>query len=161
MSPTNPQAGGAAASDRQQADVQQLIGLLGNLMPLLVRFQSQPFGQFPMGAPMNGGLGLSQPALEHQAAVSFVGDIVALALQKLSTYIETNSAQHQSLESCVPIVTQAEQSLAAQDYAQAFDLIWQAYRMIVFIRATDPQIPPLRVVDGAGFAASGRSTASH
>jgi hypothetical protein len=157
MSPTNPQAGGAAASDRQQADVQQLIGLLGNLMPLLVRFQSQPFGQFPM----SGGLGLSQPALEHQAAVGFVGDIVALAVQKLSTYLETNSAQHQSLESCVPIVTQAEQSLAAQDYAQAFDLIWQAYRMVVFIRATDPQLPPLRAVDGAGFAASGRSTASH
>jgi hypothetical protein len=156
MSPTNPSAG-SAASDRQQADVQQLIGLLGNLMPLLVRFQSQPFGQFAMG----GGLGLSQPALEHQAAVSFVGDIVALAVQKLSTYLETNSAQHSSLESCVPIITQAEQSLAVQDYAQAFDLIWQAYRMIVFIRATDPQIPPLRVVDGAGFSASGRSTASH
>jgi hypothetical protein len=156
MSPTNPSAG-SAASDRQQADVQQLIGLLGNLMPLLVRFQSQPFGQFAMG----GSLGLSQPALEHQAAVSFVGDIVTQAVQKLSTYLETNSAQHSSLESCVPIVTQAEQSLAARDYAQAFDLIWQAYRMIVFIRATDQQIPPLRVVDGAGFSASGRSAASH
>jgi hypothetical protein len=157
MPSSNPSAGGAAASERQQADMQQLIGLLGNLMPLLVRFQSQPFGQFVLG----GGLGLSQPALEHEAAVSFVGDIVALSVQKLSTYLEANSAQHTSLESCIPIVTQAEQSLAARDYAQAFDLIWQAYRMIVFIRATDPQIPPLRVVDGAGFAAVGRSTASH
>jgi hypothetical protein len=161
MSPTNPSAG-SAASQPQQADIQQLIGLLGNLMPLLVRFQSQPFGQFPFGqSPMGGGLGLSQPALEHQAAVSFVGDIVALAAQKLSTYLEANAAQHANLESCVAIVTQAEQSLAARDYAQAFDLIWQAYRMIVFIRATDPQIPPLRAVDGAGFSASGRSTASH
>jgi hypothetical protein len=159
MSPSNPSAAGAAASDRQPADVQQLIGLLGNLVPLLVRFQSQPFGQFSLGS----GPGISQPALEHQAAVNFVNDIVALALQNLSTYLESNSGRHASLESCVPIVTQAELSLAARDYAQAFDLIWQAYRMIVFIRVTDPQIPPLRagVGDIAGFPESGRSASSH
>lgn len=157
MSPSNPTAAGAAAADRQPADVQQLIGLLGNLMPLLVRFQSQPFGQFPLG----GGLGISQPALEHQAAVNFVSDIAALALQNLSTYLESNSGRYASLESCVPIVTHAEHCLAARDYAQAFDLIWQAYRMIVFIRVTDPQIPPLRAGDMAGFAESGRSTAAH
>ena len=161
MSPSNPSAAGAAASDRQPADVQQLIGLLGNLMSLLVRIQSQPFAQFPLG----GGLGISQPALEHQAAVNFVGDITALSLRNLSTYLETNSGRHASLESCVPIVTQAERSLAGRDYAQAFDLLWQAYRMIVFIRATDPQIPSLRVGDRvgdiAGFPESGRSASSH
>ncbi len=157
MSPSNPSAAGAAASDRQPADVQQLIGLLGNLMPLLVRFQSQPFAQFAL----SNGPGISQPALEHQAAVIFVGDIAALSLQNLSTYLETNSGRYASLESCVPIVTQAERSLAAHDYAQAFDLIWQAYRMIVFIRATDPQIPPLRAGDAAGFAKPGRSASSH
>jgi hypothetical protein len=161
MSPTNPASAGASTPDRQQADVQQLIGLLGNLMPLLVRFQSQPFGQFPAGMPTGVGLGLSQPALEHQAAVTFVGDIVTLALQKLSAYLKTNATRYTSLESCAPIVTQAEQSLAARDYAQAFDLIWQAYRMIVFIRAADSQIPPLRAVDGTGFAESNRSSASH
>jgi hypothetical protein len=155
MSPSNTSAAGAGASDRQPADVQQLIGLLGNLVPLLVRFQSQPFGQFSLGN------GISQPALEHQAAVNFVGDIAALALRNLSTYLESNSSRYASLESCVPIVTQAERSLAVRDYAQAFDLIWQAYRMIVFIRVTDPQIPPLRAGDMAGFAESGRSTASH
>jgi hypothetical protein len=155
MSPSNTSAAGAAASDRQPADVQQLIGLLGDLVPLLVRFQSQPFGQFSLGN------GISQPALEHQAAVNFVSDIAALALQNLSTYLESNSGRYASLESCVPIVTQAERCLAARDYAQAFDLIWQAYRMIVFIHVTDPQIPPLRAGDMAGFAESGRSTAAH
>jgi hypothetical protein len=155
MSPSNTSAAGAGASDRQPADVQQLIGLLGNLVPLLVRFQSQPFGQFSLGN------GISQPALEHQAAVNFVSDIAALALQNLSTYLESNSGRYASLESCVPIVTQAERCLAARDYAQAFDLIWQAYRMIVFIRVTDPQIPPLRAGDMVGFAESGRSTAAH
>jgi hypothetical protein len=163
MSPANPSAAGAATSEQKSADVQQLFGLLGSLMPLLVRFQSPPFA---FGGNLSGNLGgipsLSQPALEHQAAVNLVGDMTALTLRNLATYIQTNVSKYASLESCVPVVTQAEQSLAARDFAQAFDLMWQAYRMIAFIRATDQQIPPLRAGDGAGYSEFGRSSsASH
>jgi hypothetical protein len=32
----------------------------------------------------------------------------------------------------------------ARDYAQAFNLIWLAYRAIETIRAADPRLPPPR-----------------
>jgi hypothetical protein len=149
MSASNPSAAGTG----QPADLQQLVGLLGNLMPLLVRFQSQTFAQFPIGA----NFGIPQPALEHQAAVSFIRDITAMALRNLSNYLDAHADRHAGLECCAPIVKQAERSLAARDYAQAFDLVWQAYRMIVFVRATDPQVPPLQAADMDGGAESGRT----
>jgi len=39
MSDSNP----SAASQRHSPDIQQLVDLLGNLMPLLLRLQSQTF----------------------------------------------------------------------------------------------------------------------
>jgi hypothetical protein len=41
-------------------------------------------------------------------------------------------------------VTQAAYRFAARDYAQAFDLIGQAYRMIEIVRAADPRVPLVR-----------------
>jgi hypothetical protein len=152
MPASNPSASAAAGS--QPPDVTQLVALLGSLMPLLLRFQSQGFQsqafqwQIPE-APFQAGLGnvmIPDPTLDHQAAVSLVGDIVADSLRNLSAYLEVHAGRHHGLESCVPIVTQAARSFAAHDYAQAFNLIWQAYRMIAMIRAGDPQLPPLRPV---------------
>ena len=62
MSDSNPSA--ASASQRHSPDIQQLVGLLGNLMPLLLRLQSQGFeqpfrtvpGNFPMpNSPKRAG----------------------------------------------------------------------------------------------------------
>jgi hypothetical protein len=155
MPVSNPSA--AAASPAQSPDVAQLVALLGSLMPLLLQFQSQalepPFhaGPFQAGPFQPGlvqpGLGnvlMPNPALDHQAAVSLVGDITADSLRNLSAYLEANAGRHAGLENCVPIVTQAARSFAARDYAQAFNLIWLAYRVIATIRAADPQLPPLR-----------------
>src|SRR5882757_7372105 len=137
---SNPSA--AAASQRQSPDIQQLVGLLGSLMPLLLRFQSQTFQPpFQVGP---GNFMAPNPALDHQAAVNLVGDITADSLRALSTYLEAHAARHAGLGSCVPIVTQAAHRFAARDYAQAFDLIWLAYRAIETIRAADPQVPPVR-----------------
>src|SRR5882724_3327953 len=138
---SNPSA--ASASRRQDPDIQQLVGLLGSLMPLLLRFQSQAF-QSPafqqngfqpqiLEPPFQAGPGnvaVANPALDHQAAVNLVGDITANSLRTLSTYLEAHAPRHAGLESCVPIVTQAAQRFAVRDYAQAFDLIWLAYRTI-------------------------------
>src|SRR5207237_10357718 len=84
------------------------------------------------------------------AAVSLAGDVTAALLRNLSTYLETNAGQHAGLDSCIPVVTQAAHRFAARDYAQAFNLIWNAYRLIATIRAADPSIPPLQAGGEAG-----------
>jgi hypothetical protein len=160
MTASNPSA--TTASQPTSPDLAQLVGLLGNLMPLLMRFQSQGFqpqGFQPQGFPpqtfapqsfepsFQGGPGnftIPNPALDRQAAENFVADIIAEQLRTLSVYLEANAAQHAGLESCIPIVTQAAHRFAARDYAQAFNLIWLAYRGIETIRAADPRVPPPR-----------------
>jgi hypothetical protein len=137
---------------QQLLGLQQLAGLLGNLMPLLLRFQSQAFQ--PQGfdqpffdQPFQGGPGnftIPNPALDRQAAENFIADIIAEQLRSLSTYLEANAAQYAGLESAVPIVTQAAHRFAARDFAQAFNLIWLAHRTIEAIRAADPKVPPPR-----------------
>jgi len=132
----------SAATASQSPDIQQLIGLLGSLMPLLLRFQAQTLEQPFQAVP--GNFVAPNPALDRQAAENMIGDMIAESLRTLSAYLETNAGLYAGLESCVPIVTQAAHRFAARDYAQAFDLIWLAYRAIETIRAADPQIPPLQ-----------------
>lgn len=148
MPVSNPATASGATSPSQAPDTQTLIALLGNLMPLLVRLQASPldqplpFGQF--GAPFS----VPNPALDHQAAVSFVEDMTAGSLHALSAYLETydgrQDARYAGLDSCVPIVAQASRCVAVRDYAQAFALIWQVYRIIAAVRAANPELPPVR-----------------
>jgi hypothetical protein len=140
MSVSSPSA--ATASQPQSPDIQQLVGLLGSLMPLLLRFQSQTLEQPFHAVP--GNFVVPNPALDRQAAENLIGDMIAESLRTLSTYLETNAGRHAGLESCVPIVTQAAHRFAVRDYAQAFNLIWLAYRAIETIRTADPRIPPPR-----------------
>ena len=148
-------------------DAQTLIALLGNLMPLLVRLQAAPseqpvslgqfsqFGQFGgWGAP----IGPPNPLLDQQAAISFVEDVTADSLDALSTFLDQHAGRedgrYAGLDGCLPIVTQAKQCVAARDFAQAFTLIWQAYRVIAAVRAANPQLPP---VHGATIVDAERS----
>ncbi len=187
MPVSNPAASSVAAAQPRTPDTQTLITLLGNLMPLLLRLQASPLDQsFPFGqsgplgplgqlgqigpygelGPLGPPIPLPNPALDQQAAVSFVEDITAESLRALSTFLEAQVGQqagqqagHQAgrqegrypgLETCVPIVTRAAQCFAMRDYAQAFGLIWQAYRVIAAVRAANPQLPPVRTVAAAG-----------
>ncbi|MEH2561667.1 hypothetical protein [Bradyrhizobium sp. AZCC 2289] len=140
MSDWNPSA--TTASPPRPSDIQQLVGLLGNLMPLLMRLQSQAFEQ-PFQT-MPGGLPIPNPVLDRQAAENMIGDMISESLRALSAFLQANAAQHAGLENCVPIVTQAAHRYAARDYAQAFNLIWLTYRTIETIRAADPRLPLLR-----------------
>jgi hypothetical protein len=140
MSNSHPSA--ATASQPQSPDIQQLVGLLDSLMPLLLRFQSQTLEQPFQAGPDN--FVVPNPALDRQAAENLIGDMIAESLRTLSVYLEANAGRHAGLESCVPIVTQAAHRFAARDYAQAFNLIWLAYRTIETIRTADPRIPPPR-----------------
>jgi hypothetical protein len=159
MSVSNPSVATAATLQQQSPDIQQLISLLGSLMPLLLQFQPQPPEQsFQAGF---GNFVVPDPTLDHQAAVNLVGDIITDSLRTLSGYLETHAGRHVGLQTCVPIVTQAAHSFAARDYAQAFSLIWQAYRMIATIRAADPQLPPVRAGAPAAAAPSAVSPSVH
>jgi hypothetical protein len=182
--PHSDSAASATPSPGPQ-DTQTLIALLNNLMPLLLRFQAQAFGQPMVGTPMFGpqtfgpqtiagpqtfgpswtpaaaALMAPQPVIEHQAAVNLVGDITADALRTLSGFLETNAGRYPGLENCVPIVTQAAHSFAAHDYAQAFGLVWQAYRLITMLRAANPQLPPLRAAAAAAAAFTAPPTIVH
>ena len=139
MSISNPFA---ATASQQQPDIQQLVGLLGSLMPLLLRFQSQIPEQSFQAVP--GNFAIPNPTLDRQAAENLIGDMLAESLRTLSAYLETNAGLHAGLQGCIPIVTQAAHRFAARDYAEAFNLIWLAYRAIETVRATDPRIPPPR-----------------
>jgi hypothetical protein len=139
MSVSNPSAATASQPKSQSPapDIEQLVGLLGSLMPLLLHFQSQTQQQ----PYQPGNVVVPNPALDRQAAENLIGDMIAESLRTLSAYLETNAGLHAGLESCVPNVTQAAHSFAARDYAQAFNLIWLTYRAIETIRVADPRIP--------------------
>src|SRR3979490_1322611 len=119
MSASNPSAATASQPQPPNPDIEQLVGLLGSLMPLLLHFQSQT--QQPFQA---GDVVIPNPALDRQAAENLIGDMIAESLRTLSAYLETNAGLHAGLESCVPLVTQAAHRFAARDYAEAFNLIW-------------------------------------
>jgi hypothetical protein len=140
MSASNPSAATASQSRPPNPDIEQLVGLLSGLMPLLLHFQSQTQQQ-PYQA---GNFVVPDPALDRQAAESLIGDMIAESLRTLSAYLEANAGLYAGLQSCVPIVTQAAHRFAARDYAQAFNLIWLTYRAIETIRTADPRIPPPR-----------------
>jgi hypothetical protein len=108
-------------------------------MPLLLRFQSQVFE-----SPFQLGLAVPEAVIDHQAAVSLVGDMVTGALRSLSAYLDANAGQNAGLNNCVPIVTQATQYAAAGHYGQALNLIGMVYRAITAIGAADSRVPPLR-----------------
>jgi hypothetical protein len=140
--PTGPNRPGAMPGAFQTPDFAQLAVLLGNLMPLLMRFQFQV-----LEPPVQVGLGNTQfapPMYDHQAAVLLVEDIVTGPLRTLVSYLEANAPKNPALNDCVPLVAQAKQSFAARDYAQALNVIWMAYRAITMIRASDPKVPPLQ-----------------
>ena len=140
MSASNPSAATASQSQPPNPDIEQLVGLLSGLMPLLLHFQSQTQQQ-PYQA---GNFVVPDPALDRQAAESLIGDMIAESLRTLSAYLEANAGLYAGLQSCVPVVTQAAHRFAARDYAQAFNLIWLMYRAIETIRTADPRIPPPR-----------------
>jgi hypothetical protein len=140
MPTANPSAATAAMSHDSLPDTHQLIALLDSVMPLLLRFQSQTVG--PSFGPTPPLVAIADPILDRQAAVNLVENIVGDALRTLGAYLETYARTHPGLENCVRIVTQAAHSFAARDFAQAFNQIWQAYRVIAMVRAIDPQLPP-------------------
>ncbi len=138
---SNSQGSGASRSGdgRQSApDTQALVGLLENLVPLLLQFQTQTQ---PNGAGIADGRGVR---LEQQAAIAFTEDVILDALRNLSTYVQRNGSRYQGLEAYAAVVADARQALAARDYQRALSQVFDAYRAIAVLRAIKPDLPPVR-----------------
>jgi len=148
MSFSDSAAPSAAKTQPSAQDTQKLIALLNTMMPLLLRIQSQPFEQHsPIASP---GPFLENPVLDQQAAANLVEDMTADLLRSLSAYLDNYAEQHPALNNCVGLITQAADCFALRDYAQSFGLIWQAYRLITALRASNPHLPPPRAVAQPG-----------
>jgi hypothetical protein len=133
---------GAAKAQPSAQDTQKLIALLNNVMPLLQRIQSQALEQPSQFASPGLFLENQNPVLDQQAAANLIEDMTADSLRTLSAYLDNYAEQYSALNNCVGLVTQAADCFAARDYAQTFGLIWQAYRLITVLRASNPQLPP-------------------
>jgi hypothetical protein len=156
MSFSDSAAPSAASTQPSAQDTKRLIALLGNLMPLLLRVQAYGVEQ-PSPFAFTGSMP-ENPILDQQAATNLIEDITADSLRTLSTYLEIYAEQYSGLSNCVALVTQAAHCFAARDYAQSFGLIWQAYRVITALRASNPQLPPPRA---AAQSASASTTQLH
>ncbi len=140
---SNSQGAGASSSGDGRgagADTQALVGLLENLVPLLLHFQSQTYGQ--AGAP--GLAGDRGTRLEQQAAVAFTEDIILDSLRNLSTYVQRNAGRYPGLDAYSAALADARQALAARDYQRALAQVFDAYRAIAVLRAIRPELPPVR-----------------
>lgn len=130
--------GRQSGNDPQAPDTQALVGLLENLVPLLLHFQTQTQSN---GAGIADGRGVR---LEQQAAVAFTEDIILDALRNLSTYVQRNGSRYQGLDAYAAVVADAKQALAARDYQRALSQVFDAYRAIAVLRAIKPDLPPVR-----------------
>ncbi len=121
-------------------DTQALIGLLENLVPLLLRFQTNALGNPGAWHPV----GANAAHLEQQAATAFTEDIILDSLKNVSAYLQRNAGRYPGLDTYNSVVEQARQALGARDYQSAFGLILEAYRAITVLRAIRPELPPIR-----------------
>jgi hypothetical protein len=123
-------------------DTQALIGLLENLVPLLLRFQTNAFGTEGQGTWRP--VGAHAAHLEQQAAIAFTEDIILDSLRNVSAYLQRNAGRYPGLDTYNGVVAQARQALEVHDYQSALALILEAYRAITVVRAIRPELPPIR-----------------
>lgn len=142
-----------SSSRDSRQDTQALIGLLENLVPLLLRFQSDAFGQ--QGQLHIGTANAAR--LEQQAAVAFTEDIILDSLRNVSTYLQKNAGRYPGLDTYNSAVERAHQALDARDYQSALSLILETYRAITVVRSIRPELPPIRERTQAEQNASGRA----
>ncbi len=134
-------------------DTQALIGLLENLVPLLLRFQTDAFGH---QGPLHSANGTAAQ-LEQQAAVAFTEDVILDSLRNVSTYLQKNAGRYPGLDTYNGVVEQARRAYDARDYQSALAMILQAYRAITVVRSIRPELPPICERTQSEQNASGRA----
>lgn len=129
----------------EAADTRALVGLLENLVPLLLHFQTQTLSH---GAP-NHLSGPHGAQLDQQAAVAFTEDIILDSLRNLTGYLQTNGARYPGLDTYASVVSRARQALDVRDYQAALHLILDTYRAVAVLRSIRPELPPVRQRDAS------------
>lgn len=120
--------------ERPHEDLRELTAVLQDIVPILDRIQTR--------SPQVGALGLfGHASVETLAAVALVSDLGADSLRRLTAYLDAHADDCPGLEQCAPVVAAAARALAARDYAQAFTLVFDAYRTITMMRLEDNALP--------------------
>lgn len=115
-------------------DLRELTAVLADIMPILERIQTR--------SPQAGAVGpFGQVPAETLAAVALVGDLGADSLRRLTAYLDAHAQNFPGLEQCAPVVAGAARALAGRDYALAFTLLFDAYRIITMMRMEDSKLP--------------------
>ena len=115
-------------------DSRFVAAVLRDVLPVLARIQSRS----PQSA---ASASFGQMSTETLAAVAFVSDLGADSLRRLTAYLEANAEKFDGLESCAPLVAHAARALAARDYGQCFNLLFDVYRAIALLRTEEPKLP--------------------
>jgi len=119
--------------DGPQVDTRALMTVFADIMPILDRIQNR--------SPQAGALLFGQTSVETLAAVALVGDLGADSLRRLTAYLDAHAQDFSGLEQCAPLVASAARAMAARNYAQAFALLFDAYRIITLMRLEDNRLP--------------------
>jgi len=114
-------------------DLRVVAALLRDVLPVLTRIQSR-------SSQSTASVQFGQMSPEAVAAVALVSDLAADNLRRLTAYLDANAEKHEGLESCAPLVANAARALAARDYSQCFNLLFDVYRNIAILRMDDPKM---------------------
>lgn len=85
------------------------------------------------------------PEIEVQLFNSYLRPITAGVIHKLYDYLAENMQKGgpEELQACLPLVGGAVQTFQAEDYVQAFQRAYTAYRFLIALRTQMPDLPPL------------------
>jgi hypothetical protein len=89
---------------------------------------------------------LAAPApvdVEAKVQGDFLGAANAALMLKFYDYLNANSPRYAQLSSLAGLVRQAAEAYQAKNQSQAFALLYQAYRAIAALRASQPDLPTL------------------
>jgi hypothetical protein len=98
-------------------------------------------------SPIKISLAPMAPEIEAQLFNSFLRPITANVLRKMYDYLAENTRKDSSeeLAACLPLVGAAVQTFQAEDYMQAFQRTYLAYRYLLALRTQRPELPALEL----------------
>lgn len=110
-------------------------------------------------SPIKISLAPMAPEIEAQLFNSFLRPITANVLRKMYDYLAENTRKDNSeeLAACLPLVGAAVQTFQGEDYVQAFQRTYLAYRYLIALRTQRPELPALELEVGSNGQGGGPS----
>jgi hypothetical protein len=100
-------------------------------------------------SPIRLSLAPMAPEIEAQLLSNYLRPVTATVLRKLYDYLADNTKSDgaEELSGCTPLIAAAVQAFQAEDYSQAFQRAYVAYRYLVVLRSRRPSLPALELED--------------